>query len=184
MSPPMTFRLASMSLVAPLALALGCSQPPAPPSPPAADAPHPRAHDHADDDHDHAHDRGEGHTHGAGPHGGTLADWGGGTYHVEFTVDHDTKEAVVYVLGSDEKTPVPVKTADGTLLLTIKEPAFQITLTARPLNGETDGKASCYGGTHENLGIVREFAGTISAEVDGTPYAGDFAEEAHGHNHE
>jgi hypothetical protein len=26
---------------------------------------------------------------------------------------------------------------------------------------------------------VRELAGTISGEVDGTPYAGDFAEHAH-----
>ena len=26
--------------------------------------------------------------HGAGLHGGTITDWGGGKYHVEFTVDH------------------------------------------------------------------------------------------------
>jgi len=163
-----------MLLIAPLTI--GCSQPPAPPAKaPAASAP--------EKDHGHAHDHGNGHGHGAGPHDGTLADWGGGAYHVEFTVDHGKKEALVYILGSDEKTPVPVKTADGTLLLTIKEPAFQVALTARPLAGETDGKASCYGGTHESLGIVREFAGTISAEVDGTPYAGDFAEEPHGHDH-
>ena len=47
-----------------------------------------------------------------------------------------------------------------------------------------DGQSSCYGGTHESLGIVREFAGTISGEVDGTPYAGEFAEHPHGdHDH-
>ena len=77
-----------------------------------------------------------------------------------------------------------MKTADGTLLLTIKEPAFQVELAARPLSGENDGRASCYGGTHESLGIVREFAGTISGEVDGTPFAGEFAEQPHGdHDH-
>src|SRR5262245_31687758 len=47
--------------------------------------------------------------HGAGPHGGTVADWGGGKYHVEFNVDHKKQEARVYILGSDEKTPAPVK---------------------------------------------------------------------------
>src|SRR4051794_15154853 len=69
----------------------------------------------------------EGHEHGTGPHGGTVADWGGGKYHVEFTVDHPKKEATVYILGSDEKTPVPIKAKDDQLLLSIKEPAFQVT---------------------------------------------------------
>ncbi len=163
----------------------GCSEPPAPAKPaavPAKPAPAPTA---KADKHGHPHE-GDGHAaHGAGPHDGTLADWGGGKYHVEFTVDHDTKETVVYVLGSDEKTATPVKTADGSLLLTINEPAFQVTLKASPLAGERDGESSCYRGTHDDLGIVREFAGTISGEVDGTPYAGEFAEEPHGdHAHE
>ena len=35
----------------------------------------------------------EGHAHGAGPHNGTLADWGGGKFQVEFTVDHDAANA-------------------------------------------------------------------------------------------
>ena len=62
---------------------------------------------------EHEHEHGEGehaHGHGAGPHDGTLADWGGGKYHVEFTVDHEKQEATVYVLGSDEKSPAPIKT--------------------------------------------------------------------------
>jgi hypothetical protein len=154
---------------------VGCSQAPAPPKAPAKPAAAKAS------DHGHSHDD---HHHGAGPHDGTLADWGGGKYHVEFTVDHDKKEAVIYVLGSDEKTPAPVKTAEGKLLLTIREPAFQVELAARPLAGEAGGVSSCYGGTHESLGIVKEFAGTISGEVDGTPFAGEFAEEPHGdHDH-
>lgn len=156
---------------------MGCSQAPAPPKAPAKPAAAKAS------DHGHSHDD-DHHAHGAGPHDGTLADWGGGKYHVEFTVDHDKKEAVIYVLGSDEKTPAPVKTADGKLLLTIREPAFQVELAARPLAGESGAVSSCYAGTHESLGIVREFAGTISGEVDGTPFAGDFAEEPHGdHDH-
>lgn len=157
----------------------GCSQPASPRQEPAGTS---AADDH-DHDADHGHDHAAGgHAHGAGPHDGTLADWGGGKYHVEFTVDHDKKEAVVYVLGADEKTPVPVALADGKLLLTIREPAFQVELVARPLVGETAGTSSCYGGRHDSLGIVREFAGTISGAVDGTPFAGDFEEHAHEHD--
>lgn len=171
----MTFT--AVAILASAIYSVGCSQAPAP-AKALAKAAAAKASDHG-----HSHD-GDHHDHGAGPHDGTLADWGGGTYHVEFTVDHDKKEAVIYVLGSDEKTAAPVKTGDGKLLLTVREPAFQVELAARPLAGEGDGKSSCYGGTHESLGIVREFAGTISGEVDGTPFAGEFAEHPHGdHDH-
>ena len=117
--------------------------------------------------------------HGAGPHGGTIADWGGGTYHIEFTVDHEKKESAVYVLGGDAKTPAPVKTEK--LLLTINEPSFQVDLIAQPLDGESGGAASRFVGKHDSLGKVQEFAGSVTAEVDGTPYAGDFKEGAHDH---
>ncbi len=152
----------------------GCSQPVSPP-PAAATTPATVVARH---DHDHEHGD---HAHGAGPHGGTVADWGGGKYHVEFTVDHDAKKTTIYLLGADQKTPAPASLADGKLLLTIREPSFQVELVAKPLEGETGGAASRYVGTHDSLGIVREFAGTISGAVDGTPYAGDFEEHAHGH---
>jgi len=170
--------IAAVAILTAAFYAMGCSQAPAPPQAPA------KAAAAKGSDHGHSHDDGDHHGHGAGPHDGTLADWGGGKYHVEFTVDHDKKEAVIYVLGSDEKTAAPVKTADGKLRPTIREPAFQVELAARPRAGEADGTSSRYGGTHENLGIAREFAGTISGEVDGTPFAGEFAEEPHGdHDH-
>jgi hypothetical protein len=86
----------------------------------------------------------------------------------------------VYILGSDEKTPAPIKARDDQLLLTIKEPAFQVVLKADPQKGDPRGKASCFAGKHEKLGKEQEFAGTVSGEVDGTPYAGDFKEEPEG----
>ena len=123
-----------------------------------------------------AHVEAEEHTHGVGPHGGVVADWGGGKYHIELTVDHDKKEATVYVLGEDQKTAAPVK-ADS-VLLSINDPKFQVELKASPQDGETSG-ASRFIGTHDNLAVVREYSGTISAEVDGTPFAGEFSEEPH-----
>lgn len=120
----------------------------------------------------------DGHgAHGAGPKGGTLSDWGGGEYHVEFTVDHDKKEATVYIYGKDEKTPAPIKAKDGEILLTIDEPAFKLSLKASPQPKDPAGTASCFVNTHKNLGIVQEFSGTITGVVDGTPYTGKFKEE-------
>jgi hypothetical protein len=143
--------------------ASGCGKKPEGDKPPAAKG----------KEHTHPHP----HSHGEGPHGGTLSDWGGGAYHVEFTVDHGKKEATVYVLGSDEKTPAPIKTDKVNLV--INDPMSEIELKAMPLDGEAAGSASRFVGTHDTLGIVKEYAGTLSAEVGGTPYTGDFKEEPH-----
>lgn len=145
-----------------LALLIGCSGGQKPPENPPAKAP-PSSAGH------------EPHSHGAGPHGGAVADWGGGVYHVEFTVDHDKKEAAVYILGKDAKIAKPIKAKS--LTLAIKDPSFQTELKPSPLEGETDGASSRFVGTHEKLGIVQEFEGTITGEIDGTPYSGDFKEE-------
>ncbi len=166
--------LASIATLLATSLMVGCgkqtAQQPAAPSPAAT----------SESDHGHPHEEG-GHGHGAGPHDGTVADWGGGKYHVEFTVDHEKQEATVYILGSDEKTSEPI--AANSVLLTINEPELQTELLPVPLAGEADGKSSRFVGTHESLGIVQEYGGTISGEVDGTPYAGNFQEEAHEHGH-
>ena len=114
--------------------------------------------------------------HGPGPHGGTLVEWGDShKYHLEFTVDHKKQQATVYVLGPDAKKPAPIK-ADK-LTLNIKEPAFQVDLKADPEKADPAGQASRFVGTHEKLGKEQEFEGSISGEVDGKPYVGDFKEE-------
>lgn len=145
----------------------GTSSPPAPtPKPsPVADKGH--GHDHP--------------AHGEGPHGGAVTDWGGGAYHVEFTVDHDKKEATVYIVGSDEKSPAPIKAKS--IQLVINVPKTELELVAKPLDGEAEGTCSRFVGTHDTIGIVKEFAGTISGEIEGTPYTGDFKEEPHDADH-
>lgn len=139
------------------------------------------------DDHGHEHAEGEeghdhsvpGHAHGAGPHDGTIADWGGGKYHVEFTVNHDKNEGTVYILGGDEKTPTPIKAEEIHLVIT--DPAMEVTLKAAPQDRDPEGTASRYVGNHEKLGVVQEYAGTITGVINDTPYSGDFAEVAHDH---
>lgn len=137
-------------------------------------------HKHADgSDHDHGAGEAGAHEHGPAPHGGTLVDWGGGKYHVEFTVDHPTQKAVVYLLGSDAATASPVN-GKG-MMLSLSDPVVQIELQPAPLEGEAADRCSRFEGQHEALGKVQEFSGTLSGEIDGTPYAADFAEEAHDH---
>ncbi|KAA5544544.1 hypothetical protein FYK55_09490 [Roseiconus nitratireducens] len=134
-------------------------------------------HDHGDSESQQDHSV-EGHGHGVGPHDGTVADWGGGKFHVEFTVDHDQQQATVYILGPDETSPVPIEAE--TIELSITDPVMQVTLNASPQAGDPEGKASRFVGNHEKLGVVQEYAGTMSGVVDGTPYSGDFTEEPHG----
>ena len=152
--------LGSISLCAATLVALGCSNNQAPAPAPSPSPGTPKA-------------SGE-HAHGSGPHGGTVTDWGGGAYHLEFTVDHPKKQATVYVLGSDEKSPAPIKASK--IRLVINDPATDIELDAQPLEGEPPGTSSRFVGVHDNIGIVQEFAGTLSGEVDGKPYSGDFKE--------
>jgi hypothetical protein len=116
-----------------------------------------------------------------GPHGGALVEWGEEDYHVEFTVDHKTQEATAYVLDGSAKKTVPVKAK--TLTLTLKQqPPVNVTLEARPQEGEPAGTSSRFVGKHAALGEEREFQGTISGDVEGVAYAGDFKEKA-GHKH-
>lgn len=138
----------------------------------------------AADEHGHHHAAGdstghrvESHSHGIGPHGGTIADWGGGKYHVEFTVDHEQRQATVYVLASDERTPSPIEAES--VELSITDPQIRVALQAEPQDGDPEGKSSRFVGAHEKLGVVQEYAGTITGLDDGTPYSGDFKAEPH-----
>jgi hypothetical protein len=117
-----------------------------------------------------------------GPHGGALAEWGEEEYHVEFTVDHGQQQATVYVLDGTAKKakPIPAKQ----LTLALKQPVVTVTLEASPQEGDPAGSASRFVGKEAALAQEQEFAGTISGEVRGKPYAGDFAEKEHDHKHE
>lgn len=184
----MTITMKNISVIALMfvsAALLGCNGSESKPDP-AADgnaASHADDHDHDHaDDHDHAGDHSvKGHAHGAGPHGGTIADWGGGKFHVEFTVDHDKQQATVYVLGGDEKTATPIDAES--IELSIRDPDLQVTLAPEPQEGDPEGKSSRFVGTDEKFGIVKEYSGTMTALVEGTPYSGDFSEEAHADSH-
>lgn len=153
------FRTLGLGVFA-LALAAGCGQPAASPSKPAP-APH------HDDDHEHP----------PPPHGGALIELG--RYHGEFTVDHEKKQATVYILDGKVVKAVPVKAEQ--LKLVIKEPAFEVDLVPLPQEGDPAGKSSRFTATHDHFGKVQEFEGTVRGVLDGKPAEGDFKEEDHAH---
>lgn len=126
-----------------------------------------------------ASDKGKVHEHPhEGPHKGALAEWGEEEYHIEFTVDHKTKEATVYVLDGSAKKAKPIDAK--TLTLTLKlQPPVTVSLAAQAQDGDPAGQASRFVGKHDALGKVMEFTGTISGSVGGKPYSGDFKEEPH-----
>ena len=167
--------LLSLTLVGSLFAFAGCKQETANKSktPTTTSAADDHGHPHAPGDAVHAPHGG----HGSGPHDGTVADWGGGKFHVEFTVDHDKQEGTVFILGADEKTPTPIDAAE--IELSITDPVMQVTLKASPQKTDPAGKASRFVGNHKSFGVVQEYAGTISGVIDGTPYSGDFKEEPH-----
>lgn len=128
------------------------------------------------DDHD-------DHEHKPGPHGGTIFDLGKGKdlLHLEFTVDHKTKEVKIYVLGKDQKTPTPIKADELTLI--IKKPAFEVKLKPEKQKDDPEGKYSVYSVKHENFGKEQEFEGRVEAMIDGTQTKSDpFKEEEHDHD--
>jgi hypothetical protein len=119
------------------------------------------------------------HEHGDGPHGGVIFDLG--KYHAEFKPDHGKKEATIWILGADEKTPVPI--AIDKLEVSIDEvkakslAAFTVELKAQPLEGEKDGKSSRFVGQHDGFAVETEYSGNASAVIDGKPSSGKFKEE-------
>lgn len=145
-----------------LTLSSGCSQRPISPSK-KTDAKKP-AHDHPDE----------------GPHNGALAEWGE-KYHAEFTVNHDTKTATVFILDESAKKNVPIPADTITLTITNVKPPVQIPLKADPEKDDPKGQSSRFVGTHEKLATVMEFKGEISGKVGETPYVGTFEEKAHDH---
>ena len=126
-------------------------------------------------EHDHPHE---------GPHKGALAEWGNEEYHAEFTVDHEKKQATVYILDGEVKKAAPIPVESITLTLSNVKPAVQITLKADPDKGDPKGSSSRFIGMHEKLGVEMDFTGQISAKVGDRAFTGDFDEKAHDHKHD
>ena len=118
------------------------------------------------------------HTHGHGPNGGVVFDFG--SHHAEFTVEHGKQQCMILVLGDDEKTPTPIAATE--FVLNTKETKTAegkvvppMTITMKPVDAK-DGKTAKFVGTDPGIGNVADFAGTVSGEIDSKPVMGEFKE--------
>lgn len=152
-------RLAAAGFAVALALATGCNKKPAEAPAPAKK---PAEHEHTES-----------------PHKGALAEWGDHEYHAEFVVDHDAREATVYVLDGDAQNAKPIRAGQLTVALA-EQPAVVFTLAATARDGDPPGTASRFVGRHDALATNKPFAGTISVEAAGKKYSGAFKERPHG----
>jgi hypothetical protein len=121
----------------------------------------------------------KGHTHGKGPNGGVVFDFG--AHHAEFDIKHDKKQCVVTVLGDDEKTPLPVACEELTVVTRQTkgkkgEVVKPMTITLKPVDAR-EGKASKFVGADPGLGIEAEHEGKVFGTVNGKQAEGEFKED-------
>ncbi len=116
-----------------------------------------------------------------GPHDGALIEFGDEEYHGEFTVNHDNKEVVVYILDSsaEKAANLPVeKIKRVTLKVSNTEPPLDMDLTYDPKR--SDAKGIAFAGLNIAFAKEMNFKGEVAMEVEGKrPYKGDFAEKGH-----
>ena len=121
-----------------------------------------------DAEHGHAHEHGHEH----GPHEGELIELGEEEYHAEVVFDEEKHKVVLYFLGSDAKTAVPIEAKDIVVELPGKEAAVTHTLAAAPQEGEAEGKSSRFelageeliDAFHDNPKAVGKFKVTIGGK--------------------
>lgn len=117
----------------------------------------------------------EDHGHGTGSHEGVVFDFGGGKYHGEFKPSHSKKDATVWILGADEKSPARIKADKLRLVVSNTNPKIEIDLV--PTDADKDGKASTFTGKDNGFGVEMEYKGTVTFTADGKQYSGDFEEK-------
>ncbi|MEZ6056680.1 MAG: hypothetical protein R3C01_08245 [Planctomycetaceae bacterium] len=132
------------------------------------------------DPHDHDHG-------GLGPHLGHIIELGEEEYHAEVTLDITTRELAVWVLGPDSKTLAPLTNATVALQLTVDGKEQELTLTAAPQEGESEGAASKYEWKGEPLADsikdAEMLVGSISVAFAEKSYTGKITHD-HGHGHD
>jgi hypothetical protein len=110
-----------------------------------------------------------------GPRGGPVAEWV--DYHAEFTVDHATKTAKIYILDEKLKDikmdPTKITKAKLTITSVKPEVAIELKYDAK-LSG---AKMTVFVGTDDVLGKKADLEGTIAATIGKKPYKSDFKYE-------
>lgn len=143
----------------------------------------------ATDGHDAEHtDNGEhaGHGHPAhGPHEGDLIELGGEDYHAEI-VHTDNDEIVIYILGSDAKTTMPIDATEIVINAVHDGNPEQFKLAASANEGDPKGKSSRFTSSSSDAELVDHVhdeaaEAKLVVMIDGKQRTGKIA---HDHDHE
>ncbi|HZT81665.1 MAG TPA: hypothetical protein VFA26_15670 [Gemmataceae bacterium] len=104
------------------------------------------------------------------PHRGTLFADAGHKYHAELVLRPAGNQATVYLL--DNKAKNPVASPGKAVILNIADsPPVQVSLAAKPQEGDPEGSASRFEGSHDRLGKGLDLGKVeISATLQGKPY--------------
>lgn len=117
------------------------------------------------------------HHHGpVGPHGGPLADWGGGGYHLELVAEPGEGRVTVYVLDRTARTPRAIDAAAVTLSAKA-DPAAVARLAPDPEPGDPAGRSSRYSARTAVFKAGAAAGVTATGTVGGVEYTGEFASE-------
>lgn len=139
----------------------------------------------ATDDHDaeHAGADGDGHNHPThGPHEGDLIELGGEDYHAEIVQTDD--EIVIYILGSDAKTAMPIEATEIVINAVHDDTPEQFQLAASADEGDPEGKSSRF--TSSDAELVEhvhdeDAQAKLVVMIGGKQHTGKIAHE---HEHE
>lgn len=144
----------------------------------------------APDEHEAEHSETAGHDHPAhGPHEGDLIELGGEDYHAEL-VHSDNDELVIYILGSDAKTAVPIEATEVVINAVHDGNPEQFKLAASADEGDPEGKSSRFTSSDAELldHVHDEAAGAkLVVEINGKQFTGKIAhdhDQDHGHSHD
>ncbi|QDU81106.1 hypothetical protein Pla110_28430 [Polystyrenella longa] len=137
-----------------------------------------------EDDHDHDEHGHEEH----GPHDGHLVDLGDHKYMAEVVFDAADHKVGVYILDHDEMKAYPIDQTEIGAHLHIGEEEQEFKLTAKPQEGDPEGKSSYFelAGNEiikEHVTDAEDLEGEIIVTVDGETYEGEIMHH-HDHDHD
>ncbi|MBQ18086.1 MAG: hypothetical protein CMJ65_13270 [Planctomycetaceae bacterium] len=132
----------------------------------------------------HKHDHSHGDEHDA-PHGGSLIALGEHAYHAEIVWDDDTHSITAYILDGEAKSPVGIAAKELVLVIGDGDKAKRHPLTAKPQQGDADGKASRFVVTDEELFEKFHDDDTLAGQIDVAIGEKNFSfVVAHQHDHD
>ncbi len=124
---------------------------------------------------------GHSHAHEEGPHGGKIVELASDhSVHGEVCLDEGGKSLTFYILGGDLKTP---KLAES-IEFEVDEDGDEKELpsTPKPLEGEEDGKCSCFTVDSSSLGEMKDLEhlhAHVHVIIEGQEYKGAVADHEH-----